>query len=143
METGLSLSTSIFESFGAISGFSYVEGIREKYEAFAVSKIQDATLKLRGAQHFLKEMTPGQARHELTLIEPVAPVLKELKYSVDRIDKREFLLLVKTAYDFFESVDLIINGLQDVAGVHSTYQASMPVLAADWDSKEDEHWNNY
>ncbi|HHN48642.1 MAG TPA: hypothetical protein ENN08_06920 [Bacteroidales bacterium] len=80
METGLSLSTSIFESFGAISGFSYVEDIREKYEAFAVSKIQDATLKLRGAQHFIKEMTPGQARHELTLIEPVAPVLKELKY---------------------------------------------------------------
>lgn len=143
METGLSLSTSIFESFGAISGFSFVKGIREKYEAFAVSKIQDASLKLTGAQHFLKEMTPGQARRELDLIEPFTPVLKDLRYSVDNIDRKEFPLLVKAAGDFFEAVDLIIVGLHDVAEIHSSYETSLPVLAHDWDSQEDEHWNNY
>jgi hypothetical protein len=143
METRLSLSTSIFESFGAISEFSFVEGIREKYEAFAVSKIQDSSLKLTGAQHFLKEMTPGQARRELDLIEPVTPVLKDLRYSVDSINRKEFPLLVKAAGDFFEAVDFIIIGLNDLAEIHSSYKASLPVLAHDLESQEDEHWNNY
>ena len=41
-------STSILESLGVLSSFNIAETIWEKYEQFAIPKIKESTVKLRG-----------------------------------------------------------------------------------------------
>jgi len=55
----LSYTTSIWESLGILSGFIIAE-TWEKYEKFAIPKIKDSTIKLRGSIYFLKDLTPNQ-----------------------------------------------------------------------------------
>lgn len=45
--------------------------------------------------------------------------------------------------DFFDTSDVLHFILHEIEDVHSSYKLSIPVLAVDWDSNEDEHWNNY
>ena len=139
----LTYSTSIFESLGVLSSFSISETIWEKYEKFAIPKVKESTIKLRGSLYYLKELTPSEASKELNSISPLIPVLSKLKTVIEPIDDREFHEFRTVALDFFDTVDSLYSNLQDIADVHSAYELSKPVLATDWDSNEDEHWNNY
>lgn len=143
MVYNLSYSTSIFESLGVLSSFNIAETIWEKYEKFAIPKIKDSTIKLRGSLYYLKDLSPTQASKELSSISPLIPVLSKLRTVIDPIEDREFHDFKTAAVDFFDTVDFLYFNLQDIADVHSSYELSKPVLATDWDSNEDEHWNNY
>ncbi|MFN3589927.1 MAG: hypothetical protein ACK4UP_11145 [Spirosomataceae bacterium] len=136
-------STNILESLGAISGFNFAETIWEKYEKYAIHKIKESTVNLRGALYYLKDLTPSQAAKEVNSISAFIPVLAKLKTVIEPIDRREFKEFKSTALDFFDTVDFLYISLQDIADIHSSYELSTPVLATDWDSVEDEHWNNY
>jgi hypothetical protein len=52
----------------------------------------------------------------------------------------ELGLIVTVKTESEKSVDLTSNLVEDI---HSSYKSSIPVLAKDWDCKEDEHWDNY
>ena len=143
MSGNLSFSTSIFESLGVLSGFNFTETIWDKYELFAISKIKDSTIKLRGSLYYLKDLTPKEANKELIALSPLIPILSELRRAVEQEINPDFTNFKITAIDFFETVDFLYFNLQDIADVHRSYELSKPVLAADWDSNEDEHWNNY
>ena len=143
MVYNLIYSTSIFESLGVLSSFSISETIWEKYEKFAIQKLKESTIKLRGSLYYLKDLTPNDASKELNSFSPFIPVLAKLRAVIEPIDDREFRKFRITALDFFDTVDFLYFNLQDIADIHSSYELSKPVLATDWDSNEDEHWNNY
>lgn len=143
MDYNLTYSTSIFESLGVLSSFSITETIWEKYEKFAIPKIKDSTIKLRGSLYYLKDLKPYEASKELNAISPLIPILLKLRTIIEPIDDREFYEFRTAALDFFDTVDFLYFNLQDIADVHSSYELSKPVLATDWDSNEDDHWNNY
>jgi hypothetical protein len=143
MVYNLTYSTSIFESLGVLSGFNFAETIWEKYEKFAIPKIKDSTMKLRGSLYYLKDLSPKEASKELNSFRSLLPVLSKLKTVIKPIDDKGFHEFRTTAFDFFDTVDFLYSNLQDIADVHSSYELSKPVLAPDWDSDEDEHWNNY
>lgn len=143
MVYNLTYSTSIFESLGIISSFNLTESIWEKFEKFAIPKIKDSTITLRGTIYYLKDLKPDEALKELNSISPLIPILSKLRADLESIDEKEFLEFKTVALAFFETVDFLYFNLQDIADIHSSYQLSKPVLTVDWDSSEDEHWNNY
>lgn len=143
MVYSLTFTTNILESLGVLSSFNIAETIWEKYEKFAIPKIKDSTIKLRGSLYYLKDLSPNEASKELNSISPIIPVLSKLRTVIEPIDNREFRDFKIAALDFFETVDFLYFNLQDIADVHSFYDLSKQVLASDWGSNEDEHWNNY
>lgn len=143
MVYNLTYSTGILESLGVLSSFHIAETIWEEYEKFALLKIKDSTIKLRGSLYYLKDLTPSQATIELNSISPLIPVLSKLRTVIEAVDNRGFRDFQTAALDFFDTVDFLYTNLQDIADIHSSYEISQPVLANDWNSNEDEHWNNY
>ena len=143
MVYNLAYSSSIFESLGVLSSFNIAETIWEKYEKFAIPKIKDSIIKIRGSVYYLKDLTPNEASKELNSISPLIPVLSKLRTVIESINDREFHDFRTVAFEFFDTVDFLYFNLQDIADIHSSYELSKPVLATDWDSNEDEHWNNY
>lgn len=143
MVYNLTYSTSILESLGVLSCFNITETIWEKYEKFAIPKIKESTVKLRGSLYYLKDLTPTQAAKEATSISSLILVLAKLRTVIEPIDDRAFKEFKISALDFFDTVDFLYSNLQDIADIHSSYELSKPVLATDWDNNKDEHWNNY
>jgi hypothetical protein len=143
MVHNLTYSTNILESLGVLTGFNIAETIWEKYEKFAIPKIKESTVKLRGSLYYLKDMKPSQAAKEANSISSLIPVLAKLRTAIESIDYREFKEFKNAALEFFDTVDTLYANLQDIADIHSSYELSKPILATDWDSSEDQHWNNY
>lgn len=138
-------STSIFESIGILSSFSFTktETVWEDYETFAIPKIKESTIKLRGFLYYLKDTSPKEANKALKSIIPMLPILTLLKNTLDQIKDKEFNNFKKVAFDFFATVEFLCLSLQDVADINSSYKLSHPVLQTDWDKEADNHWDNY
>lgn len=138
-------STSIFESIGVLSSFNLTktETIWEEYEGFAVPKIKESTIKLRGFLYYMKDTSPKEAAKALDSIIPILPILTTLKEVIEQIKGKEFNSFKKAAFDFFTTVEFLCLNLQDVADTNSSYKLSHPVLQKDWDKEEDNHWDNY
>jgi hypothetical protein len=143
MVANLALSTSIFESLGVLSGFNIATTIWKKYEKFAIPKIKESTVKLRGSLYYFKDLTPNQAAKEINSIGSLIPVLAELRTVIEPIEDEAFKAFKDAALDFFDTVEFLYASLQEMADVHGAYEYSKSVLADDWDRAEDEHWNNY
>lgn len=143
MTSNLTYSTNILDTLGVLSSFRVAESIWSKYEKYAIPKIEEATLKIRGSLFYVKDLTPKQAQNELKSIDPIISTLWEFRKMLEPIDDQKYQLFKNTAIEFFETIDLLHDNLQDVAQMHSSYEMSMPVLAKDWDSTEDEHWDKY
>jgi hypothetical protein len=143
MVHNLTYSTNILDTFSVLSSFSLAESIWDKYEKYAIPKIEDATIKLRGSLFYIKDLTQKQAEKELKTLNQIIPVLYTSKEMLSSIEDREFLDFKNTAIEFFDTVDLLHDNLQDIAQIHNFYEMSMSVLSEDWDSKEDQHWDNY
>ena len=143
MVYNLTYSISILESIGVLSSFNIAESIWEKYEKFAIPKIKESTVKLRGSLYYLKDLTPSQAAKEANSISSLIPVLAKLRAVIEPIDNKDFKEFKIVALDFFDTVDFLYTNLHDIADIHSSYELSKLVLAIDWDSREDEHWDNY
>lgn len=136
-------SSSIFDALGVLNSFSISETIWRKYENFAITKLNESTLKIRGTVYFLKDLTADEAKQELNLLNQLIPILSKLRSAVES-NKDENLINFKTAVSsFFDSVDLLFFSLRDAAEVNSSYELSLPVLSEDWVNEKDEHWNNY
>ena len=143
MVHNMTYSNSILDTFGVLSSFSLADTIWNKYEKHAIPKIEDTTLKLRGSLFYLKELSPKQAHKEFKSIESIIPILCNLRSMLEPIDDQEFINFKNTAIEFFDTVNLLSDNLQDIAQIHSSYEMSTPVLAEDWDKKEDNHWDKY
>lgn len=143
MVHNLTYSTDILDAFGVLSSFSFADTIWTKYEEYAIPKIEEANLKLRGALFYIKDLTPEQAQKELKSLDQIIPILCKFQSMLEPIEDREFKHFKVTAIEFFDTVDLLHHNLQDVALIHRAYEMSMPALSVDWDSEEDEHWDKY
>lgn len=143
MVYSLAYSTSILDSLGVLSSFKIAETIWERYEKFAIPKIRESTLKLRGSVYYLKDLTPREAKSEAEAVSALLPVLNELRTLIEPINDQSFKKFKIAAFDFFDTVDFLYANLQEIADIHSSYEYSIPVLATDWVREEDEHWNNY
>jgi hypothetical protein len=143
MLQNLTYSNNILDIFSVLSSFNMAESIWDKYEKYAIPKIEDATIKLRGSLFYTKDLTPKQAEKELKTLNRIIPVLHTSKEMLSSIEDKEFQNFRKVVDEFFLTVDLLHNNLLDIAKIHSSYEISIPVLSDDWDSKEDQHWDNY
>lgn len=143
MVHNLTYSTNILDTFGVLSSFSFAEAIWGKYEKYAIPKLEDATLKLRGSLFYIKDLTPRQANKELKSLEQLVPIFGKFRSMLEPLDNQEFQHFRNAAIEFLDTVDLLHDNLQDIAQIHSSYEQSLSVLASDWDSKEDSHWDYY
>lgn len=139
----LTYSTSILDTLGVLSLFSFADTIWTKYEMYAIPKIEDTTLKLRGSLYYVKNLTPDQAKEELNSLNQFIQILYDFWDVLESVNDNKIENFKSTALEFFGVVDQLQDNLEDVAQIHSSYEMSIPVLANDWDRKEDDHWNNY
>ena len=135
--------TNIIDALGILAFINVTETIWEKYEKYVIGKIKDATLKLRGALFYIKELTPAEAQKELDTLNTFMPTFNKLKAAIKNIDNPQLEQIKRTAMEFFKTIDLMQEHLQDIAQAHAAYEMSIPVLAVDWDSEEDNHWDEY
>ena len=84
----LTYSTNILDTFSVLSSFNFAESIWDKYEKYAIPKIQDATIKLRGSLFYIKDLTPKQAEKELKSLNQIIPVLYKSKEMLSSIDRK-------------------------------------------------------
>lgn len=138
-----SSNSNIFESLSVISSFNLAEKFWDNYEDFAIRKVKDATLKLKGLCYDMSNISPKEATKELDYLNNILPVLHKLRKKIESIKDKEFQTFKATAIEFFDTVDVLYNNLQDIAHIHHAYETSVPVLSNDWDKEEDKHWDNY
>lgn len=143
MVNTLSYPAVIFDSIGVLSSFSVTETVWNTYEKFALQKIKDSTFILRGSLYYLRNLTQREASEVFKSIFPLIPALSELRMLIEHLENKEFNEFRHAALEFFETVDLLFRNLQDITDLHSSYESSGDILAEDWDSTIDEHWNNY
>lgn len=135
--------SKIFETLGVLTSFSLTNVIWNEYEKFAVSKLNEATMQLRGVSYYLKDVTPKSAQKELKVLTPLMPVLANLKNTIETIDDKAFRDFQTATLDFYEVVEFLYNNLENIADVHSSYKMAIPAFANDWDSSDDQRWDNY
>ncbi|OQX21828.1 MAG: hypothetical protein BWK75_02275 [Candidatus Altiarchaeales archaeon A3] len=143
MELTSTYSNTLLETISVLNTFSLSKFVWKKYEKFAIPKIEDSTIKIRGTFYYLNNLKPKQAEQELRTLNQFEPLLSQLKQQLELIDDAEFLKFKKTALDFFTALEEITDTLNEITDIHSAYKRSIPVLAKDWDSPEDNHWDNY
>ena len=143
MEHSLTYSNSIFDALSVLSSFSLTETIWNKYEKYAIRKINDATVTIRGSLIYVKDLTSKQAQKELLSLENLMPVLNNLRNSLEPIDDPGLYKFKSVSIEFLDIVVQLYENIQDIALVHSNYEMSMPVLSNDWDKEENNHWDNY
>lgn len=143
MVHNLTYSTNILDTFGVLSSFNFAEKIWNRYEKYAIPKLEEATLKIRGSLFYIKDLTPIQAEKELRSLEQLTAILSNFRDTPDLIDEQKYKHFKKAVTQFFDSIDLLHDNLKDIAQIHSSYEMAMPVLAEDWDSDEDSHWDKY
>ncbi len=80
---------------------------------------------------------------ELKSLTQIVTVLYTFKEMLNSIEDKEFKDFKNAAIEFFDTVDLLHDNLQDIAQIHNFYKMSMSVLSEDWNSKEDQHWDKY
>ncbi len=130
-------------SLGVLSSFNLVENIWESYEKFAIDKITESTIMLRGFLFYLKDLKPKQAETELKTILSLNKTLSDFRKDIVDLNQQTHFDFKIAVLDFFEAVDLLIANLQDLADLNGSYKLSLSVLANDWDRAEDQHWDNY
>ena len=143
MKNSLSLSTNLFETLSVLSSFKLTESIWDSYESFAISKISDSTLKLRGAMHYLKELTPSQAAKELKLINNMMPIIQQLNTMILKVNHTELAMFKNEVAEFIETIEHLRFQLNEIKDEQNSYLISSQVLEQDWLREEDNHWDNY
>ncbi len=143
MTQSIGFTNSILEPMGFLSGFNISDKIWDRYQRFAVPKIMESTMKLRGAVYYIKDFSPKEAAEELERISDVVEILQALKLSVSAVQSPDFKAFKKAATDFFNAVDELQSALEDVADVHHSYRLAVPTFSEDWGSESDQCWDNY
>ncbi|PKP61059.1 MAG: hypothetical protein CVT88_01140 [Candidatus Altiarchaeales archaeon HGW-Altiarchaeales-1] len=143
MELTSTYSNTLLEMISVLNTFSVSKFVWKKYEKFAIPKIEDSTIKIRGTFYDLNNLKPKQAEQELQTLNQFKPLLYQLKQQLELIEDMEFLKFKNTALDFFTTLKEITDTLNEITDIHSSYKRAMPVLAKDWDRPEDNHWDNY
>jgi chemotaxis regulatin CheY-phosphate phosphatase CheZ len=143
MEPNLGYKNNILDGLEVFSSFKLPNSIWDVYEKHAMAKIDDAILKLRGTQYYIKELTPDQAKQELNTLNPIVEVLFDLQKRIEEINDEYFQSFKRKAAEFCQVVEDVYEDLQDIAEEHAAYFLSGPVLEKDWNQPEDDHWDNY
>jgi hypothetical protein len=138
-------SEGIFDTIGILNSFTItISGtLWKSYEKFAVNKLNKADLEIKGLIYSLNEITPKQAQKELKTISAFIPVFDKFKKHLNTINDAEFLNVKKAALNFINSFETLYQSFYEIAHVHDLYIMSENVLADDWNSEADKHWDNY
>lgn len=143
MTQSIGFTNSIIEPMGFLCGFNISDKIWDWYQRFAVPKIMESTMKIRGALFYVKDFSPQQATQELENISDMVAILDNLKTSVLAVQAPGYGAFKKAATDFFYAVDELQSALEDVAEVHYSYRLAIPAFSEDWGSESDQCWDNY
>lgn len=144
MSSVKSIDSLLIESLGFLSGFNVYEDIWEQYEAITLPKLIDATQQMKILFNLsIKNMTPSKAESELAILKKLQPIMYTLKEQIETITDYEFQNFKNSALDFIHYFDIMEINLEEIAHVHSSYELSIPALANDWDSPENDHWDTY
>lgn len=138
----LTYKNNILDALGALNVLSLPESIRSVYEKYVTDKIDEAVLKLRGAQYYVQGFSPENARQELETLKPLLDILLDLKGKFEEKQEAPPELKVKITA-LCEVMEELYEDLQDIGEYKAPYNLSQPVLGKDWDRSEDDHWDDY
>lgn len=133
----------IFETLSVFSGIKTQHSLWKEYENFALQKIKDSVVVLRGAIYYAKELTDAEARKELNVVDSCLPFLHDFKFLLESGSIKTSVEFRQVALELISIVDELLICLRDITDITSSYEYSLPVLSVDWECKEDDHWNNY
>ena len=139
----MTYSFNIIEVFGMLSSFSLLKTIWRQYEDHFIDKFRAATKELNQSLLGIKDLSPQEASKKLKSLQIVISIYDKNRNAIQKISDTELLSFKKHSLDFFDTFNLVIEDLEDIAQIHSSLQMSMPVLEEDWNSQEDQHWDSY
>ena len=143
MNVSMTLESSLLETFGAIGSFSLSQMIWSKYEKFAVPKIEAGTVSLRGTMSYFNGVSEAEARKIVDILDPLIETLTSMEPLISEIDEEEYMRFKSAALEYFATLKQAQELLFESAYPHYSYQISQKVLAEDWDTSENEIWDNY
>jgi len=138
-----SLIQNIFEPLSTLLAFNPNDFIWEKYKQFAIPKIEQGTITLRGLQDYISDYSPEMAAHELKELERIIQTITELRPKFQEIQNEGFREFKDASLEFFNTVENIHDMLEDISNVNQNLHTSLPVLKEDWDSEADQVWDFY
>lgn len=143
MNVSHTLENSLFETFGAIGSFSLSQMVWSKYEKFAVPKIEAGTVSLRGAMSYFNGLSEAEAHKILDSFGSLIETLASIEPQIREIEDDKFSHFRNAALEYFDTLKQAQELLFETAYPHYSYQMSEKVLAEDWDTPENDIWDNY
>ncbi len=133
----------LFEALGVFSGIKTQHPLWIDYEKFALQKIKDSIVVLRGAIFYAKELTDAEARKEVYVVASSLSFFHDFRTLLESDSIKTSTEFKVAALELINVVDELLICLREITEVTPSYEYSLPVLSVDWECKEDDHWNNY
>lgn len=133
----------LFEILGVFSGIKTQHPLWIDYENFALQKIKDSIVVLRGAIFYAKELTDAEARKEVHVVASSLSFFHNFRSLLESDSIKTSTEFKVAALELISIVDELLTCLREITEVTPSYEYSLPVLSVDWECKEDDHWNNY
>ena len=143
MNTEKTYPINIFSILGILASFDLTQSIWDSYEKYAISQIEESIYKTKGLSYFINELPQEQVKNELKNLTKIISILNSFKETIIQIDDEKFLLFKKKSLFLINLINELYINLNEIEDIHSSYKISAPVLATDWDSEADKHWDEY
>ena len=143
MDIAKTYPPSFFSILGIFASFNLTKSIWNSYEKYAISQIDENIYKIKGLSYFVNELSYEQAESELKNLTNIISILNSFKETIIQIDDEKFLLFKKKSLFLINLINELYLNLNEIEDIHSSYKISAPVLATDWDSEADKHWDEY
>lgn len=136
-------SSVLIESMGYLYASTMGELMWNNYSLYLIPRLEELSSILKNHAENVKELEYGQAASELAMVKNLIPLLDKLQSDIEESDLQNREVFRVTASNFFDSVKLLCQAIEEKAEMHYTYIASKSILAEDWDRPEDDHWDTY
>lgn len=139
----LTYSTRIFGVFGALSFLNKSESIWKKLLSMAIDTIKETTEILHKDAYKSIELDCKEAEIELDKLQPFVKTIDDSRILVESLTDNDLAEFKEVTIEFLNAFEMLYDTLQDNAFVHAHYHISTLNNDDDWNSPENDHWDNY
>ena len=123
-----SLERTLFQTLGAFSGVfatsSITEFVWEKYQAFAIPRLEEATYQLKKELPFIAECTPDIAVRDLEFLKAISAPIMGFQQKIESITDADFERFRKAALAFFNILLELKSELKKASEQNDNVRAS-------------------
>lgn len=132
----------VAQTLGLLSSFQFAENIWKQHQAYVINHVTEATIKLRGINYYLPQVSIEEAQQIVHHLEEIIPTIDKVFILIENIQEHKLSIFKQRAIEFIELIRIVYQNLIDISDQHICYKISTPVFAQDWDSEEDQRWDN-